>query len=229
MKRVLATLFALALAVPAWAGGDAPKGITVDKEKRLVIVDAKVAPRILEYLKDKNDGKAYPIEVIATAPHPAGKKAHETVLTIDVKPSDVAKAIEGLGLKPGKPAAGETAVAEGPEVKVYLEVDGARVSLDKVLMDPRTEKPFPTKVEGKPVKFHFTGSTMMKLPEKNEEVYGADATGTLVCLFPVTSETVIQGNFTLKQSSYLKLDTNKKNLPKEGTPVKLIIEVPPAP
>src|SRR5437016_2222972 len=78
---------------------DKASGITVDKAKRTVSIDAKIAPRKLAYLK----GEIYPIEVIACYPHPEGKKAHETVVTIKSKPSDVHKAVESLGLKPGKP------------------------------------------------------------------------------------------------------------------------------
>src|SRR5437588_315360 len=72
-----------------------PAGIAVDKDKRAVIIDAKVAPRKLEYLK----GEVYPIEVIACWPYNkdgkrSGKKSHETVVTIDVDPSAVQKALE---------------------------------------------------------------------------------------------------------------------------------------
>ena len=63
-------------------------------------------------------------------------------------------------------------------------------------------------------------------PEKDDKVYGADLTGTLMAIFPVTNETVFQTNLTMKEEKYLKLETNKEILPPEGTPVKLIIEVP---
>src|SRR5438105_372624 len=88
--------------MPGDAGKNEPAGIKVDKEKRTVTIDAKIAPRKLEYLK----GEIYPIEVIACWPHPKGKKAHETVVTIDVMPSAVHKALEELGLKPGTPIMG---------------------------------------------------------------------------------------------------------------------------
>src|ERR1700680_532040 len=94
-------------------------GVKIDKEKNAVIIDAKIAPRKLEYLK----GEIYPIEVIACWPHPKGKKAHETVVTIDVMPSAVHRALEELGLKPGTPVMGVTdKVSQGPEVKVYIEI-----------------------------------------------------------------------------------------------------------
>ncbi len=57
-------------------------------------------------------------------------------------------------------------------------------------------------------------------------MYGADLSGTLISIFPVTNETVFQTNLTMKEEKYVKLETNKKLLPKEGTAVKLILEVP---
>jgi hypothetical protein len=199
----------------------APPGITVDQEKKTVTIDAKVAPRKLEHLAE-----TYPIEVIACWAHPKGKKAHETILTIDVNPSDVHKALESLGLKAGKPAKGQDAVAEGPEIAVLIEVPqpgGAakRLTLDKVLLDPKTRKPMP-----KGVKFKFTGSVLSQAaPDKPEKVYGADTTGTLIAVFPVTDETVLQSSLTMKEEKYLKLDVNKDALPKEGEAVKLVLEV----
>ena len=205
-------------------------GVVVDADKRLVIVDAKVAPRKLEHLK----GEVYPIELIASWGHPKGKKAHETVLTIEADPSEVHKGLEKLGLKAGKPAKGAAPKegdpdpkGEGPAVNVYIEVpDGAgggkRLTLDKVLMDPKTKKAPPK------MTFTFTGSAM-SAPDPNkpdEKKYGADLTGSLIVLFPVSDETVLQTGWTMKEEKFLKLDVRPDVLPKEGTPVKLVIEAP---
>src|SRR5262249_25778804 len=156
-----------------------------------VSLDAKVAPRKLEYLK----GEVYPIEVIACWPHPKGQKAHETVVTIDAKPSDVHKALEELGLKPGVPVVGESdKLPQGPKVNIFLEIPGLdgkakRVPIEKTLVDMRTNKPMPK------VEWRFTGSVMKKpAPDKDDLVYGADMTGTLIAIFPVTNETVFQTN-----------------------------------
>ena len=156
----LCVIGAMALAVGPAAGAD-PAGIKVDKDKKAVIIDAKAAPRKLA----KYD-QVYPIEVIACFAYNEGVKgkAHETVLITEAKPSDVHKALESLGLKPGKP----------------------------------------------------------------EKVYGADVTGTLLALFPVTDETVLQTSLTMAEEKYLKLEANTKLLPKEGTAVELVIEVPAA-
>src|SRR5262245_19994047 len=63
-----------------------PPGIAVDKEKKTITIDAKIAPRKLDYLD-----QIYPIEVVACYAHPKGEKAHETLVTIEAKPSDVHK------------------------------------------------------------------------------------------------------------------------------------------
>lgn len=200
---------------PSAVAADADAGVTVDKNKKTITVPAKVAPRKLE----KYD-QIYPIEVVACAGFKeGGEKAHETVVTIDVKPSEVHKALESLGLKPGKPAVGEEAVAEGPELKISIELpNGKIVPIEKTLVDKKTGKAMP------PLKWHFTGSAMKQLdPNKPEQTYGADVTRTLIGIFPVTNFTVIQSNLTMKDEPVVKMETNKNLLPPEGTSVKLII------
>jgi hypothetical protein len=199
-----------------------PPGITVDKEKKTVTIDAKIAPRKLDYLD-----QIYPIEVVACYSHPKGEKAHETLVTIEAKPSDVHKALESLGLKAGKIADVQNEkVGEGPEVAVLLEWmkdDGTvkKVPVSQLLLAIATGKPL-----GKNMKFLFTGSEMVKLdPNKADLTYGADQSGTLITIFPVTGKCVFQSAMTMKEEKYVKLETDKKQLPKEGTPVKLILEV----
>jgi hypothetical protein len=197
------------------------KGVTVDKAKKIVTIDCAIAPRKLAYLD-----RIYPIEVIACWPHPKGQKAHETVVTItDMKPSHVHKALEECGIKAGKPAKREGERAAGPEVQLFLEFPGAdgknkKLPFDQILVDIKTGKPIPA------LKWHFTGSAMKNPdPEKDDQVYGADLTGTLITVFPVTDDTVLQAHLTLKEEAETKMEIAKGLLPKEGTPVKLIIEV----
>jgi hypothetical protein len=224
MRRyfVLAAALAGAAGLGAQEKKEPPKaaGVAVDEAKRCVVVDAKVAPRMVL-------DKVYPIELVAGWGAPKGKKAHEIVVAVDVNPSEVHKGLEKLGLKPGKPAKGEGAKAEGPVVTVSVETpDGAggtkRTPLEKILWDPKTKKPPP-----KPT-FVFTGSALTAPdPTKpDEKKYGADLTGSLICLFPVTDEVVLQTAWTMKEEKFLKLDVNPDALPKEGTAVRLVIEVP---
>jgi hypothetical protein len=199
-------------------------GIVVDKLKRTVTVKALIAPRKID---DPAYKEIYPIEVIATYPFPRGKKAHETVVTIEARPSDVHKALVEMGLKPGSPAMTEKDVAKGPEVKIFLDVPAGgkalkRIPIEKALVDRTTELPMPK------VKWVFTGSALIKPPDREEKVYGADVNGTLIAVFPVTADTVFQSSLTLKDEKYVKLETNKKLLPAVGTAVNLVIVVPPA-
>jgi hypothetical protein len=224
MKRLAVIAAGCLTALCLTRSGDAQevKGVVVDKEKRTVTVDAKVAPRKLPNLD-----QIYPIELIAGWPHPKGKKAHEIVVSFDIEPSAVHKGLESLNLKPGKPAKGENAKAEGPVVNVYIEVPGPdglpkRLTMDKVLIDPKSKKPAPK------ITFRFTGSVMSPVdPAKpDEKKYGADLTGSLIVLFPVTDEVVLQTDWTMKEEKYLKLEVNPDALPKAGSAVKLVIEVP---
>jgi hypothetical protein len=196
-----------------------PNALKVDKAAKTVIISGVVALRKLPTLD-----QTYPIEVIATYPAPRGQKAHETVVTFKgVRPSDVHRAIESLGLKPGKPAYGEDARAAGPEVQVFIELPGKdgnpeRVPVEKCLLHRDTGKPMV------PLRWHFTGSIQKQPdPEKDEHVYGADLTGTFLSLFPVTDCCVLQSQLTMKDEPNYKLETDPKVLPKEGTPVKLVI------
>jgi len=198
----------------------AEPAVSINKEKKSVTIACKIAPRKLPNLTE-----VYPIEVIATLPAPEGKKAHETVVTFSAKPSEIHAALVGLGMKPGKPALGEDAAAAGPEVKISLEMPGPDgspkvIPIEKTLVDRKTGKPLP------PLKWIFTGSAVKEAaPGKTDKVYAADNSGTLIAIFPVTDETVFQTHLTMKEEPLLKLETNTKVLPAEGTAVKLIIEV----
>src|SRR5205807_1467729 len=100
--------------------------------------------------------------------------------------------------------------------------EAKRVPIDRTLVGIDNGKPFP-----KTVKFRFTGSVLTQPdPTKAEKTYGADLTGTLIAIFPVTDQTVLQTSLTMEYEKFLKLETNAKVLPKEGTAVKLVIEVP---
>ena len=223
MRRVGVGLLGVFLAAGATLGADDKKsgGVVVNRAKGEVIIPAKIAPRKIE---DPRYKEIYPIEVIATYPFPKGAKAHETVVTFDARPSEVHKAVEGMGLRPGKPARTEKDVPKGPEVKIFIELSGGkRVPIEKALVDRKTRLPMPK------VKWLFTGSVTRPSPDREDvKVYAADTTGTLIAVFPVTDETVFQSSLLLRDEKYVKLETNTKLLPPVGTAVKLVIVVPRA-
>lgn len=197
-------------------------GVVVDKDAKTVTIAAIMAPR--KVFKGKDD--IYPLEVIATWPYPKGKKAHETIVNIDesIKPSEVHKALESIGLKPGTPVMGE-GDPKGPALNVYFLVPDStglerKVTLDRAMIDSKNGKPFPKNIE-----WRFTGSTQTQPdPNKNDKIYGADFSGTFLVIFPVTSETILQTELTIKHEGVMKLEVNNKVMPKVGTSVKLVIE-----
>lgn len=199
-------------AILAFCGPDpAPQGIQVDAAKKTVRVACKIAPRKLANLPE-----IYPIEVVATWAAPKGQKAHETIVTFEVNPSEVHKALESLGLKAGKPGRGED-LGSGAEVEVLLEIPGKdkapaqEIRIESVMIDKKTGKPLP------PVKWMFTGS----VPKDGK--YGADVSGTLIALYPVTDEVVMQSGLTMREEGMIKIETAKHLLPGENQPVTLII------
>lgn len=235
MKRSLGLLLVLSLASFALAAEDKKdkekdekSSLSIDKEKRTIVVPAKVAPRKIndkkleEAYKDEKFKDGFPIEVFATFPYPRGAKAHETVVTFDARPSEVHKALTDMGLKPGKPAKAAKDKQTGPEVRLFLEHPpgkGKRVPIEQFLVDKKTNKPLPK------VKWLFTGSEMIKPDPNKPEVYGADDKGTLITIFPVTAETVFQSDRPLEEEKYVKLEVSDK-LPKVGTAVNLVIVAP---
>lgn len=209
----------LVLVAAAGASGQAPPaGYTVDKDKKEVHIPCKVAQRKLPNLPE-----IYPIEVVATHPPPKGQKAHETVVVFDAKPSDIHKALESLGLKAGKPVRGEDGVASGAELDVLIEFTdkaGAkkRLGMEAVLADRKTARSFP------PLKWYFTGSSMKQVdPNKPDLTYSADLTGTLIGIYPVTDELVIQTNLTMKEEGAIKIEVAPGVLPPEGKDALLIL------
>jgi len=197
-----------------------PAELAIDKQARTVSLPCTIAPRRLPHLKE-----IYPIEVVATHPHPQGQKAHETVINFQgIKPSMVHRALVELGARPGQPARGDGAKPSGPEVAVFLELpDGGKTKrwpIEQVLVDTRTSKQPP------PLVWHFTGSAARQPnPEKEVFVYGADQSGTLITIFPVTDETVLQAGVGSDSEQSWRLETNAKVLPKEGTPARLVLQV----
>ena len=217
MSRTLVLVGFWLLGACSWISLAAQE-LKIDKETKTISIPAKVALRKLPDLAE-----IYPLEVVCTSAK--GEKKHETVVTSEAKPSDIHKALESLGLKPGKPAKGEDAKAEGPETEIYLEISKPnappeRIAIEKLMVDRKTGKPLPK------LKWLFTGSVQKQPdPDKPDKVYGADFTGTLISIFPVTEDTVLQTNLTMKEEKLIKLETNTKLLPAEGTAVTLVIVV----
>jgi outer membrane protein assembly factor BamB len=205
------------VAIGEEAPREASRGVTLEREKRRVVIDARMAPRKLPHLEG-----IYPIEVLAAQPH--GAKAHETVVTIDAMPSAIHEALEALGLHAGTPGLGEEP-GRGPEVRIAIEFEGPggvarRVEAGDSVLDRRTGLPL-----GKGLVWRFTGSSPVRLdPTQETESYGADSSGTFACVYPVSRETVIQSSLGMDDESVLELEVAPW-MPPVGTAVRLIVLV----
>jgi len=192
--------------------------LTIDMEKRTISIPCNIAPRKLPTLAD-----IYPLEVIACHPAPIGQKAHETIVTTEVKPSELYAALVQLGLKPGVPARGLEGEPTGPEVRLLLEFPDLTgrprtMRIEDVIADALTGRGI------LPLKWRFTDATPRHQTGYNaNRDYAADLSGTLITLFPITAETVIQSTQSMKSRAVLNLDTRKDILPPEGTPARLIV------
>ena len=67
--------------------------------------------------------------------------------------------------------------------------------------------------------FIYEGDATISVSTKCADEY------SVIMIFPVDAETVFQSTLTMKEEKYLKLDVKKDTLPKEGDPVKLVLEV----
>jgi hypothetical protein len=196
-----------------------PAGVKVNAGAKEIVIPAQVAPRKLPNLKE-----IYPIEVFATHPSPKGQKAHETVIVFDnIKPIAVHKALASLGLKPGQPAFGE-GKGTGPELQLFLEFthngQTKRIPVEETLINTKTNQPVPA------LKWHFTGSNLRQPdPTKKDYVYGANVTGTLISMFPVTNDCVIQSGLSMQEESQMRLEVRPGVLPAEGSALRLVIRV----
>ena len=74
------------------------------------------------------------------------------------------------------------------------------------------------------MRWFFTGSAMVQADASTtKEIYGAEFSGTLVTIFPVTDETVFQSNLGMDAESLFNLDV-AGILPPIGSKAKLLIE-----
>ena len=172
-------------------------------------------------------------KVLKTDVHPQLKGAIEYVITLprgksyescfETGPLDAMKLFEGIkkiGAAPGKPAA-ESSPAEGGKLRISVEwKDGDKVRkepIESFVIDETTKKPM------EKVQWIFTGSKEGYVPE-------IDATGLMVVsmknlmgLYQGDPTPLITNPTPLMTGSRYKV--NKALLPKEGTPVKIILEV----
>ncbi len=149
--------------------------IVIDREHGHIDVEAQVTLREGEWL-----------ELLACT---KGKE-HESILTMQARPSQVHLALLMLGLKPGHPmrwqrddqAEGGYKIVEatGPKVAITLlyEKEGKTIEVPahEWVVNRNTGKTLPDNI------WLFTGSSFEKIEDEEREIYAADVNGTAITL-----------------------------------------------
>lgn len=202
---------AILIAILALAAQD-PAPLAVDEKAGQVTFGAKTLKT------DVHPQLKGAIEYVITLPR---GKAYESCF--ETGALDAMKLFEGLkkiGAKPGKPA-GESTPAEGSRLKISVEwKDGDKTRTEPIesfVLDDTTKKPMER------IQWIFTGSKEGYIPEIDAMGLVVVSMKNLVGLYQGDPAPLITNPVPLMTGNRYKV--NKALLPKEGTTVKIIIEV----
>jgi hypothetical protein len=195
--------------------------ITVDRVAGQFVVPGRVL-----HLDDA------PLEYIAVSR--GGMKGYESLLEVDARGTEFNLACILLGLEPperGPSAQFERKPPTGPSVRLTLrwQADGKTVTrtvqeaLDLAARPRGAPLPPPNLPPPPPEDWAYVGSYL----QSNDQRYVADATGTLVG-FVLDPASIIEHRTGLGIGAYGSVQGNPKVLPPVGSPVELIVTVPPA-
>jgi acylphosphatase len=193
------------------AAGRAAENLTIDEKAKTVTVSAAFARQgIYDELKGA-------IEYVVVSK--AGKE-YETIFVADATAEQVYDALLKIGLTPGEPAK-DNDPPKGKPVRVLAEykVDGKKLRrpIDEFVAYMKTDKPLD------PAPWVFTGSTQGFDPATNKEVLQAALSKSIVGLHFQDSSPLLQNpRPEAKEANIYK--ANAKELPKPGTPARLIFE-----
>lgn len=190
---------------PAEAIQAALPGVTIDRQNRIVDLDATVVLR---------EGW---LELVAC---PAGSKEHESIFAVQARPGHVHLALLQIGLEPGKPGGwreeGETFVGippQGDRVRVSIVVDGEEKPLALYIKHHTTGKPLSND------EFVFAGS-LVKQSQGSRE-YKADESGNLLTLVTFSDDVLTWPEPASEANSELYWVANPDTIPPMDTRVKV--------
>jgi len=192
------------------------------------------AAQDLEPLKiDEKAGKVtFGAKTCKTDTHPQLKGAIEYLITMPrgksyescfeagpIDPIKLHEALQKIGLKPGHPA-NEAKTAEGDKIKISVEwKDGEKTRtepIDSFVLDEETKKPL------EKVQWIYAGSKEGYVPELDAMALMVVSSKNLMGLYQGDPTPLIANPVPLMTGHRYKV--NKELLPKEGTPVKIILE-----
>jgi hypothetical protein len=149
---------------------------------------------------------------------PKGKE-YESLFICPVEPMALFEAMKKIGLETGAPATEESGPTGG-KLKIWVEWKEGEASrrepIETFVWNVHTDKPMEARA------WVFTGSREGYDPEQDKDVLQMTLTKNLMALYPDDSSVLIQNPFKPKDSRSFK--PNRKLLPKEGTPVRIVFE-----
>ena len=152
-----------------------------------------------------------------------GGKAYESVFESAVDPLAVYEGLKKLGVQPGKPAREEDDKKfppEGGKLRIHVEwKDGDQARKEPIgafVLDAQTGKPMGA------ADWLFTGSKKGFIPDLERQDLLVLTSKNMIALHH-SDPTVLATNPTASADPH-RYKVNKEILPKEGTPVKIILE-----
>jgi hypothetical protein len=193
------------------AAGQDPEGIKIDEKAGQVSFSAKACKLdIHPQLKGA-------IEYVITMPR--GKSYESCFETVPLDPLKLHEALQKIGLKPGHPA-NESKTAEGDKLKISVEwKDGDKTRTEPIesfIIDEEKKKPM------EKVNWIYAGSKQGYVPEIDAMAPMVVSTKNILGLYQGDPTPLIANPEPLMVGHRYK--ANKELLPKEGTPVRIIIE-----
>jgi hypothetical protein len=157
------------------------------------------------------------IEYLITMPR--GKSYESCFEAGPIDPLKLHEALQKIGLKPGHPA-NEAKTAEGDKLKISIEwKDGDKSRTEPIesfVVDEETKKPM------QKVQWLYSGSKQGYVPEKDAMDLMVVSSRNLLGLYQGDPTPLIVNPEPLMVGHRYK--ANRQLLPKEGTPVRIIIE-----
>ena len=201
-----------ALLFLAFLGGTQDlEGLKIDEKAAQVSFGAKTCKL------DKHPQLKGAIEYLITMPH--GKSYESCFETGPMDPLKLHEALQKIGLKPGH-SANEAKTAEGDKLKISIEwKDGDKTRTEPIesfVLDEETKKPM------EKVKWIYAGSKEGYVPEIDAMALMVVSTKNILSLYQGDPTPLITNPEPIMVGHRYK--ANKELLPKEGTPVRIIIE-----
>lgn len=186
--------------------------LKVDVKERFVDIEARVIVRDAKWL-----------ELLACTPK---SREHESLLTVDARPSHIHLALLMLGLEPGNPLSWkrdgektEIIPPRGPRLAVTLryEKDGKTVEVpaNTWIVNQKTHEVFADNI------WLFAGSKVVEY--EGQTMYLADANGTAIALVNFGDDLLTRDTKMTNQSDDATWGCNTEQIPTVGTAVTIRI------